>query len=565
MKALPSIISTMLSRTSSRMNILALVRFLAFLAVLIAVYSVVFHLLMAAEGQQHSWLTGFYWTLTVMSTLGFGDITFESDVGRLFSMLVLISGVVFLLMLLPFTIIRFFWAPWVEAEERSRTPRTLPADTRDHVIITGHGPVDTALAKKLRDRRMDYVVVVGDYQRAVELYDQGFRVAIGNVDDPETYRGMRVERAALVVAANRDEINTNIAFTVRELSEEVRIVTTAESPHSVDILGLAGSNRVLQLFDMLGRSLANWTLGGSCRSNVISRFGDLVVAQFPAVGTPLVGKTLADSNLRENFDVSVVGIWERGSFEIPTASTTIGDATMLVLAGSQESLDAFDETYAFYHIYRTSGEKVLIIGGGRVGRTIAAELERREVPFLILEKDAKRARNLPNAVVGDAADFEALQKAWIDDAPAALVTTHDDDTNIYLTKYFRSLRPDMQILSRATQDRNVSTLHRAGADFVMSLASVGSNAIFNYLINAQTLLLVEGLNIFRTPVPAALVGQTLAASGIRHRTGCSVAAVDLDGTLAINPSPDLVLTADAELVLIGDHEGEKSFLKAFRG
>ncbi len=564
MKALPSVISTLLSKTSSRMNILALVRFLAFLVVLITVYSVVFHLLMAAEGQQHSWLTGFYWTLTVMSTLGFGDITFHSDIGRLFSMLVLISGVVFLLVLMPFTVIRFFWAPWVEAEERNRTPRELPPETGDHVIITGHGPVEMALAKKLSDRGMEYVVVVGDYQRASELYDEGIRVAVGDIDDPETYRRLRAERAALVVAANRDEINTNIAFTVRELSDEMRIVTTAESVHSVDILNLAGSDRVLQLFDMLGRSLANWTLGGTCRSNVISRFDELLIAEFPAVGTPLVGKTLAESNLRENFDVSVVGIWERGSFSIPTASTTIGDATMLVLAGAEQSLDAFDETYAFYHICRTSGEKVLIIGGGRVGRTVAAELERREVPFLILEKNAERARHLPSAVVGDAADFEALQKAWIDAAPAALVTTHDDDTNIYLTKYFRSLRPDMQILSRATQDRNVSTLHRAGADYVMSLASVGSNAIFNYLKNQQTLLLVEGLNIFRTPVPAALAGRTLTDSGIRHRTGCSVAAVDLDGTLAINPSPDLVLTEQAELVVIGDHEGEKRFLKTYR-
>ena len=46
---------------------------------MITAYSVAFHWLMAAEGQQHSWLTGFYWTLTVMSTLGFGDITFTSD------------------------------------------------------------------------------------------------------------------------------------------------------------------------------------------------------------------------------------------------------------------------------------------------------------------------------------------------------------------------------------------------------------------------------------------------------------------------------------------------------
>ena len=49
---------------------------------MILLYTVLFHLLMDYEGQEHTWLTGFYWTLTVMSTLGFGDITFHTDLGR---------------------------------------------------------------------------------------------------------------------------------------------------------------------------------------------------------------------------------------------------------------------------------------------------------------------------------------------------------------------------------------------------------------------------------------------------------------------------------------------------
>lgn len=40
-----------------------------------------------AEGRYHSWITGIYWTLTVMTTLGFGDITFTNDIGRLFSII----------------------------------------------------------------------------------------------------------------------------------------------------------------------------------------------------------------------------------------------------------------------------------------------------------------------------------------------------------------------------------------------------------------------------------------------------------------------------------------------
>ena len=52
---------------------------------------------MLFEVKEFSWITGFYWTLTVMSTLGFGDITFATDLGRIYSIIVLMSGIVFLL------------------------------------------------------------------------------------------------------------------------------------------------------------------------------------------------------------------------------------------------------------------------------------------------------------------------------------------------------------------------------------------------------------------------------------------------------------------------------------
>ncbi|MDQ7826444.1 MAG: ion channel [Candidatus Eremiobacteraeota bacterium] len=45
-------------------------------------FSVAFHYIMAYEGHSHCWLTGIFWTLTVMTTLGFSDITFHSDLGR---------------------------------------------------------------------------------------------------------------------------------------------------------------------------------------------------------------------------------------------------------------------------------------------------------------------------------------------------------------------------------------------------------------------------------------------------------------------------------------------------
>ncbi|MDH3424324.1 MAG: potassium channel family protein, partial [Gemmatimonadota bacterium] len=93
-----------------RRRIAPFARYIALLVSLILVYAWIFHQIMAWEGQDHSWFTGIYWALTVMSTLGFGDITFHSDLGRAFSSVVLLTGVVMLLIILPFLFIQLVYA-----------------------------------------------------------------------------------------------------------------------------------------------------------------------------------------------------------------------------------------------------------------------------------------------------------------------------------------------------------------------------------------------------------------------------------------------------------------------
>ena len=563
MKFLPAVVSSFVESKIIKANIRLLVKYLVVIVALITTYSILFHYIMAMEGQEHSWVTGFYWTMVVMSTLGFGDITFTGDIGRIFSIIVLLSGVILLLILLPFVFIKFFFAPWMEAQTRNRAPRELPTDTRNHIIITNFDPVTGALIEKLKRYNKNYVVVVDDLARALELYDRDIRVALGNIDDPGTYDKMRIQNAALVVASNSDQMNTNITLTIREDFEHIPIITTAESPHSVDILQLAGSSRVLQLYDIMGESLAGWTIAGDCKANIIGRHKELIIAQTPAIGTPLVGQTLAESRLRETFGLTVVGIWERGKFIIPKSHDTINRTSVLVLAGRESSLAQYDEVYSFYHICKIAGDPVIIVGGGRVGHAVANYFEKEEIPYLIIEKNRRKGEDGSHFIYGDAADIHTLEKAWFEKAPAALITSHDDATNIYLTKYLRSLRPDMQILSRASEDRNVSTLHRAGADFVMSYASLGANTIFNFLMNEETSLLAEGLNFFHLNTPKSLWGKTLADSGIREHTGCTVVAVLHKGATYINPEPDMRLDKEDELILIGTYETERSFLKEF--
>lgn len=560
MKFLPSQLYYFLRHRPSRVQLLSLFRFLLILAGVVALYSVLFHYIMAWEGRSFSWITGFYWTLTVMSTLGFGDITFHSDLGRLFSIIVLLTGIVLLLVLLPFTFIEFFYAPWVKAQSEARAPTKLPESTHGHVIITALDAVTMALIKKLQLFQYPYVLLVPDLNEALRLHDLGYAVVRGDLDSPDTYRRIRVANAALVATSNNDMMNTNVAFTVREVSEHVPIVATANASASIDILYLAGCNYVFRLGEMMGQALSRRVSGGDTLAHIIGEFENLVIAEAAVRNTPLVGKRLRDSRLREDVGIVVLGIWARGKYENAGAETVITADTILVLAGSAEQINQYN---ALYYHDRINEDPVIILGGGRVGRATARALQERGLDYRIVEKLPERIRDPEKYVLGDAAELAVLERAGIKEADTVVVTTNDDNTNIYLTIYCRRLRPEMQIISRATLERNVETLHRAGADFVMSYASMGANAIMSFLDRGDILMIAEGLSIFKVKTPKVLHGKSIAEARIRQETGCTVVAVALNGDTFINPDPHMQLNAQMELVLIGTTKAEDAFLSRY--
>lgn len=162
--------------------------------------------------------------------------------------------------MLPFTFIEFIYAPWLEAQSKARAPQELPEDTANHVIITHLDPISDSLIKKLDQYKYEYVLLVTDLSQALQLYDEGYRVVFGDLDDPETYKKLRVENAAMILSIRTDMVNSNISNTVRELDEDVIIVTTENFADSIDLLKMAGSDHVILLGKMLGKSLSHRTI-----------------------------------------------------------------------------------------------------------------------------------------------------------------------------------------------------------------------------------------------------------------------------------------------------------------
>jgi Trk K+ transport system NAD-binding subunit len=548
----------------ARANVRALVVYLLFLCVLVAVYAVLFHVIkLNVEGEQHSWVTGVYWTLVVMTTLGFGDITFSSDIGRVFSIVVLLSGVFFLLVMLPFLFIRLFYAPWLEARIRSTAPRRVPGGTAGHVVLTEIDPVALGLIERFQHLGIPYFVLEPDPTKAAQLVGEGVSVVTGENDARSTYELLEINAARLVLANCEDTANTNITLTVREISQDVPIAAIAEQEDSIDILELSGATTVLPLKHRLGEYLANRIDAGRPEAHVIGSIRDVQIAELPVRGTPLAGTLIRDTHLRERTGVSIIGLWERGTLRTAFPHLEIPATSVVVVAGTPAQISRFNETLPQG---RQSGP-VLVIGSGKVGEAAARHLASKGITVYAIDRDERALSALAGIVdqvfLGDAADRATIERAGIGRVASVLLTTNDDAANIYLAVFCRRLNPGVRIVSRITHERNVEAIHRAGADFALSYTSLGVESVIALLRGYAPVLLGEGVSFFEIEMPASLVGVRLGDTAIGSRAGLSVVALEHDGVLETRLTADTILPANGRLLMLGSLEQRQEFINVF--
>ncbi|MGR3178915.1 MAG: potassium channel family protein [Candidatus Anammoxibacter sp.] len=109
-------------------------KFLGLLFFLTILFAFIFrYLKFNLEGEHYTLTACFYWVLTTMTTVGYGDIIFNSDLGRIFSIIVLICGVMLVFVALPYFFISFIIGPWIEEAVKHRIPRQTPPDIKGHV------------------------------------------------------------------------------------------------------------------------------------------------------------------------------------------------------------------------------------------------------------------------------------------------------------------------------------------------------------------------------------------------------------------------------------------------
>ena len=236
---------------------------------------------------------------------------------------------------------RFFYAPWLAS-------RTVPGNVTGHIVIAGHGDLARPLAEALELHRLSHFLVEPDPGRAAQLEEEGVPVVARPLDEPDTYRALRIDQAALIVLDGTDAENTMSALQIRALSPNAHIAAVASGEHAEDILRLAGVQRVLPLKRQLGQHLAARLNAGHAQTHVIGKIRDLLIAELPVHMTPWAGQTIRQLELRERYGVNVIGVLEQARFSPLTPDTTLGPQSVPVVIGSAAQIRALDEFLVIY-------------------------------------------------------------------------------------------------------------------------------------------------------------------------------------------------------------------------
>ena len=425
--------------------------------------------------------------------------------------------------------------------------------------MLSHDSISGTLIEKLKRYGDHYALLTSDTEECVRLTDSGLNAFVGDPSNAETYGRLRLDKAAMIALTGDDFENARLAFTIRALNPTIPIIASAESKSSSEVIRLSGANKTFQLANLVGEALGRRAFGGNSLNHVVASFDELLIAEALVDSPELEGKTLAEANLRASAGVNVIGFWERGEFTIAAPDAKISQNTVLLLAGSEANLTKFDSLYR--EPEKEEGHTI-VIGAGRVGSSVCRTLDARDADYRVVDRSPHAIKHFgAQGVIGDASNFETLHKAGIIEARTVIITSHNDDLEVYLTIFCRKLRPDIQIICRATQPQTIAELHRAGADIVLSYASMGANILFNYLKHSDILMVAEGLNIFKVEAPTCLHGKTLAEINLRVNTGCNVIAIRTKEGLQAPPKPEDPIEVGDELILISDTESEQLFFE----
>lgn len=486
------------------------------------------------EGNPRSLLHSFEWAAETITTTGYGhDARWEHPLMATFVALVQFGGVFLVVLVLPVILI-----PFLESRFEVRLPRTVPPRLAGHLVIYGYGPAVVSLIDEVERAGVPSVVAEPNEAVARRLFESGRRVVHAGLDEGALAE-VALERARALVANSSDETNAAVCLAARQMGFRGDIYALAEEPRHRHPLALAGATAVYTPRHVLGAALAARASARiSPRIAGLHELGELEVREIRVQPqSEIVGHIPAGT------DVVVVGRWRGGALEAPLdRRRPAAEGEILIAIGPESPLDAFGARCGQRGPGRRRGP-FLVGGYGEVGKKVVELLRDVGETVRVVDRQA-----LPGVeVVGDIFDTALIDRLGVDAAQAVILALDSDSAALFATVITKAAAPDVPVIARVNRPENVERLHRAGADFALSISQVAGQLLARRLLGADAVDVDAQLRLTKDSAEHHdLVGQKLDATA---RLRATVVAVERSGQLLISPGAEFRFAAEDQVYL----------------
>lgn len=311
-------------------------------------------------GKFDSFFDAVYWSMITLSTVGYGDITPQTSEGRVIAMALIISGI---------GVVAFSTSIVVSAFQERMTDlreRRVLADLdrmRGYTVICGFGRVGQVVVERLASGKEPFVIIDPEPENIRRATIQGYPAILGDAASDELLRKAGIaERAARVLCITSDDMtNVFVTISARQMNSKLEIISRANRKEVINKLKLAGANRVVAPFEIVGLMASEYVgepVAFEAIHGILSGENDVILDTLLVPGDSLLcSRPLGEVEFKRyklllfgvitNCDSETLAV--SGLFPLtdshfyfnPPADFRLRDRDILVMVGHRDSLQYF--------------------------------------------------------------------------------------------------------------------------------------------------------------------------------------------------------------------------------
>jgi voltage-gated potassium channel len=295
--------------------------------------------------EQWHWLDAVYMTVITLTTVGYGEIQPLGDRGRIFTIALILAGVI----TIGYIVNRFTEALiegyFIEGR-RLRQQKKLVESLTEHFIICGFGRIGRQIATEFAVEGTPFVVIDASSEQVKIAQTEGYSAVQADATLDATLIEMGVEKAACLVAAlPSDAENLYIILSAKSLNPKIRAIARASNEEAVQKLQRAGADKVISPYITGAKRMA----AAALRPQVMDFMDGIMTSDrsfymeeflIDAKTCPVAGLSLREARLRSQSGSLVLAVRRRDGDLIvgPTGETILMPQDMLICMGTADQL-----------------------------------------------------------------------------------------------------------------------------------------------------------------------------------------------------------------------------------